>query len=263
MNNMNLIKTVIFITMVTLILILETFIPKKNRVHTRRMRWSNNLLIILTNRILTPLFLLVPIFTMARPFKGMLQIVEIPHAVRFIIGFLLLDMVIYFQHRLFHIFSPFWSLHKMHHTDRDLDFTSALRFHPLEIFISMCIKLMAVWILGIDNLTLVIFEISLNSCAIFNHGNFGINQKIERVLKFFIITPDLHRIHHSVIYNECNSNYGTIFTIWDFLFKSLNLVAQKGQDGMVIGIPGFKNKKFHYFHWMLITPFIKNGDKRA
>lgn len=256
MNNINLIKTTVFVSLVIILIGLEFFFPKKKRVYPRLIRWISNTLIILVNRVLTPLFVLVPIFSLSPPFRGLLQIVDIPYFPRFILGFLIMDLVIYIQHRLFHVLPVLWDIHRMHHTDRDLDFTSALRFHPFELFISMVVKLMAVWIFGIDAKTFIIFEICINSFAMFNHGNFSVPYKVEKILRIFIITPDIHRIHHSVLLNECNSNYGTIFTVWDYLFKSLVLIPKKGQDGMVIGLPGYKDKKYQYFHWMLITPFL-------
>ena len=218
---MNNIRIITFISIIILIAILESVFPQKSRNYSRKFRWLNNFLIVVINRLLTPLFLLIPIFIIEQPFNGLLETIELPLIVTFIIGFILLDIVIYFQHRLFHVVPFFWSLHKMHHTDRDLDFTSALRFHPIEILISMLIKLIAVWVLGIDVFTLVIFEISINTFAIFNHGNFRVNSRIEKVLQRVIITPNLHRIHHSTKLKECNSNYGTIFIYWDKLFKSI------------------------------------------
>lgn len=148
----------------------------------------------------------------------------------------------------------------MHHTDRDLDFTSALRFHPFEIVTSMGIKLIVVLLVGIDPFTLLVFETATNNFAIYNHSNFRIHPKLEKVLRWVIITPDLHRIHHSTKLKETNSNYGTIFVWWDRLFGSYTAEPELGQDGMIIGVPGYKEIKFQFLHWMLITPFSK-GDK--
>ena len=249
--------------MISILIGLEFFIPKKRRVYPRMLRWFSNFLIIIINKGFSSLLLLIPIFSISPPFRGLFNIIELPILLEAILGFLVLDVIIYFQHRIFHVLPILWDIHRMHHTDRDLDFTSALRFHPFEIVIPMSVKLFTVWFFGIDPFTFIVFEISLNSFAMFNHGNFSINEKVEKVLRLFIITPDIHRIHHSVILHECNSNYGTIFTIWDYLFKSLNLIAEKGQDGLVIGLPGYKDKKFQQINWMLITPFIQRGAKNV
>ncbi|MGL1890376.1 MAG: sterol desaturase family protein [Spirochaetaceae bacterium] len=258
---MNNIRIITFISITILIAILEFVIPQKKRNHSRWFRWSNNILIVLLNRLITPLFLLIPIFIIDPPINGLLDLLNFGFYFNFIIGFILLDIIIYFQHRIFHVVPIFWALHKMHHTDRDLDFTSALRFHPLEILLSMLIKLLFVWVIGIDLTTLIIFEISINTFAIFNHGNFRINNKLNDFIQKIIITPNIHRIHHSTKLKECNSNYGTIFIFWDKLFRSIVLEPQLGHLKMNLGVPGYKDKKYQKIHWLIITPFTNKEPK--
>lgn len=250
------------VIVVSILIILEFVLPRKVRIFTRFFRWINNFGIIVINRIILYLIVLVPVtLSDFNPFTGVMNLVELPILIKFFLGFIILDLTIYFQHKLFHA-SPFlWKLHMMHHTDMDLDFSSALRFHPFEILISMAIKLLTIWIWGISTSTLIVFEILLNLFAMFNHSNLYIPKKADSVLRFFIITPDMHRIHHSVHMRECNSNFGTIFSFWDFLFKSYCKDPIDGHDDMVLGVRNYMDIKYQKIHWMLITPFVKEKIK--
>lgn len=260
MNNGFYIRVLPTLLIVTISLLLEGLLPKKKRVHSRRVRWVGNLTIIGVNRVVVWAVLLLPFSLERVEVPNLFDLLGVKGITAYIKGFILLDITIYLQHRLFHVVTPFWRMHLMHHTDRDLDFTSALRFHPFEIITSMGIKLLAVLLVGIDPMTLLVFETATSTFAIFNHSNFRIHPKLERILRWVIITPDLHRVHHSVKLKETNSNYGTIFVWWDRLFGSFVAEPELGQDGMIIGVPGYKEKKLQYLHWMLITPFSK-GDK--
>lgn len=262
MDNDFYLRVIPTVVVVTVVLVLEFLIPKKERVHKRRTRWVGNISIIVINRVFVWAILLLPISLGRVTTVNLFDLWELEGVLRYILGFLILDITIYFQHRLFHIFKPFWRAHLMHHTDRDLDFTSALRFHPFEILVSIGIKLGVVLLFGIDPVVLLIFEAAINNFAIFNHSNFAIPPRIESILRWFIVTPDLHRIHHSTKLLETNSNYGTIFIWWDKLFGSYTPEPQLGQDGMIIGVPGYRERRYQYIHWMLLTPFLR-GDRDA
>lgn len=247
---------ILFLSVMASIFIFETLFPRKKRLYSRLFRWSNNILIILIDKLVV---LIIPFSLSNYTFQySLFKLVNLNSVILFIISFIILDIIIYFQHRLFHVNNFFWKLHLMHHTDQDLDFTSALRFHPFEILLSIIIKSIAVYILGINITTLIIFETCTSLFAIFNHGNFKINDKLEKMLRLVIITPDLHRIHHSIFKKECNSNYGTIFTFWDKVFKTFVSNSKIEQTEMILGILGYDEKKYSKIHWMLITPFLRN-----
>lgn len=246
------------ILIVVTLIILEFLIPRKSRIYSRLFRWFNNILILLFNTIIVSLIKFFPIALLSViPSVGLLYYLKLHTIIELVFCLCILDLGIYFQHRLFHKFDLLWKLHRMHHTDRDLDFSSALRFHPFEIILSMAIKLTLSWLLGITAGTLALFEILINIFAIFNHSNIYIPLTIDRLLRRVIITPDMHRIHHSVYRDECNSNYGTILSLWDYLFKSYVKEPLNGHIHMKLGVPGYRDKKYQKINWMLITPFIK------
>ncbi|GAA0400653.1 sterol desaturase family protein [Cocleimonas flava] len=151
-----------------------------------------------------------------------------------IIGVILLDCLIYWQHRIFHKVPILWRLHRVHHSDETLDVTSAIRFHPIEIFLSMLIKFVAIWMFGLSAATVIIFEIILNGMAMFNHSNARI--PADNILRLIFVTPDMHRVHHSVYGNETNSNYGFNMSIWDRIFASYIAQPKDGHDAMTIGL---------------------------
>lgn len=260
--NISLCRSIPTIIVVLFLIIMEFVLPRKVRIFTRLFRWINNLGIIFINRILLFLLVLIPVsLNEYNPFPGLMNLVEIPLLVKSLLGFIILDLTIYFQHKLFHTSSFLWKLHRMHHTDMDLDFSSALRFHPFEILISLAIKVLTMWIWGISSNTLIIFEILLNLFAMFNHSNFYIPEKLDSVLRYIIITPDMHRIHHSVHRKECNSNYGTIFSFWDFLFNSYCKEPRDGHVDMILGVRNYMDIKYQKIHWMLITPFVREKQR--
>lgn len=254
-------RLIISVTVILALITLEFLLPRKIRIFTRFYRWINNMGIVVVNRVLLYLLILIPItLNSYNPFIGLLNLIMLPSIVKFILGFIVLDLTIYFQHKLFHIVPILWNLHRMHHTDMDLDFSSALRFHPFEIFISIGIKVLTMWIWGISSNTLIVFEMFINLFAMFNHSNFYLPLKIDSIIRRVIITPDMHRVHHSIHMSECNSNYGTIFSFWDFIFKTYMKEPRDGHDKMILGVKNYMDIKYQKLHWMLITPFIK-GDR--
>ena len=188
---------------------------------------------------------------------GLLHLISLPSWIEVVIGVLLLDMLIYWQHRIFHQSDFLWRFHRMHHMDPLLDVSSGLRFHPIEIIISNFIKVIAVLLLGINVSTVIIFEIALNGFAMFNHSNLGLSATLEKFLSPLVITPAKHNIHHSIIRNETNSNYGFSVPWWDMIFASYKKSGTKTMAEMTIGIPGDYDQQLVEFPKMLIVPFIK------
>ncbi len=166
-----------------------------------------------------------------------------------------LDLVIYGQHVAFHKIPALWRLHRMHHTDLDIDASTGLRFHPLEMALSLGLKLAAVVALGAAPLAAVLFEVILNAVTLFNHGNMRLGKGLDRAIRALIVTPDMHRIHHSALRAETDSNYGFNLSCWDRLFGTYCAMPSKGYDGMTIGLEEFRDPKWLGIAWMLVTPF--------
>jgi len=190
---------------------------------------------------------------------GLFNLLFLPEPVEIVLAVAALDCAIYLQHLLFHITPLLWPFHLVHHVDLDLDVTSGMRFHPVEIIISMGIKLIAVLLLGAPPLSVLVFEILLNSTALFNHSNIYIPPALDRIIRLLIVTPDMHRVHHSVILKENNSNYGFTLSWWDRIFGTYQAQPVKGHHEMVIGIPGFLESGNQKLTWLLALPFLKQA----
>ena len=247
-----------FLLILVLINIYECLSPW--RAPVRRKRWIPNYSLVILGALLVYL-----IFPMSSTFfagwvssknNGLFNALNLNPTVSFILGLILLDLAIYSQHWLFHRWPWGWSLHRIHHCDLHLDSSSALRFHPLEILISMAFKFLLIWIFGLSPLTILSFEIILNGCALFNHGNIQLPQKLERLIRPLIVTPDIHRIHHSQALKETNSNYGFNLSVWDRLFKTYIDPSNQKYDIKI----GIENEKSSYNLWQLLRqPFLKIG----
>jgi sterol desaturase/sphingolipid hydroxylase (fatty acid hydroxylase superfamily) len=174
-----------------------------------------------------------------------------------IVSVITLDFIIYLQHVLFHTVPLFWRLHMVHHTDLDIDLTTGIRFHPVEITLSLIIKLAAVVILGAPPLAVLIFEVVLNSTSLFSHGNVYIPGDVDRVLRFFLVTPDMHRVHHSVIMHETNTNFGFNLPWWDRLLGTYQEQPSEGHKGMTIGLGYFRDSKLLALPWLLVLPLTR------
>ena len=172
-------------------------------------------------------------------------------------GIILLDFVIYLQHMMFHTVPLFWRVHMMHHADLDFDFTTGGRFHPVEILLSMGIKAAAVSALGPPPLAVLLFEVLLNATSMFNHGNVSLHPAVDGVLRFIVVTPDMHRVHHSVIPRETNSNFGFNLPWWDRLCGTYRPQPEQGHEGMVIGLKEFRRPAALTLSRLLIQPFVR------
>lgn len=176
---------------------------------------------------------------------------------QFCLSIILLDLAIYWQHRLFHLWPGLWRLHEVHHSDLDFDVTTALRFHPLEIVLSMIYKLALIVVLGISPLAMLVFEIGLNASALFNHSNIRLPPALERVVRLILVTPDMHRIHHSILPAEQATNFGFCLSCWDRLFGTYQASAQNNQATMLIGVARYRTLAHVNFINCLLMPFKK------
>ncbi len=250
-----------FVGILLIMAALEHLLPRRDRLISRTVRWINNLGLVVLNSLLMRLIIPVPLIWFADYATnnqwGILNILEIPYWISFVIALVIMDMTIYFQHRLFHIVPIFWRLHRLHHADMDYDVTTGLRFHPIEILLSMGIKFALVAILGAPGLAVLVFEIGLNGMAIFNHANVRLAKPLDRFLRLFVITPDVHRVHHSHTPREFNSNFGFNLSIWDRVFGTYRAQPEEGHQGMTIGLKQFRNPKEQQLHHMLSQPFRK------
>ena len=243
----------------------EWIAPRRSYHTSKKSRWFVNLGIVmidsLTLRLIFPVTA-VYIASLNESRSGGLMIQSgLPHWLVILIGVILLDFIIYLQHAMFHAFPTFWRLHMMHHTDLDFDTTTGVRFHPLEVLLSMGIKIAAVFVLGIAPLTVVLFEILLNATSLFNHGNVRLPEPIDRALRLFVVTPEMHRVHHSVIIRETNSNFGFNLPWWDRLFGTYRSGPSAGHEGMTIGLSHFRNAGELTLPRLLILPFTGNSGK--
>jgi sterol desaturase/sphingolipid hydroxylase (fatty acid hydroxylase superfamily) len=241
----------------------ELWAPRRDLVAGRGRRWITNALIVVIDsvavRIVFPLATIgAALWADAQGFGLMNQLGNSllwSGVVAGVLGYLFLDVIIWGQHVLSHKIPLFWRFHRMHHADVDIDVTTALRFHPIEILASMALKMAAVALLGIPPLAAFIFEVVLNGMAMFNHANVRIPDRIERVLRWFIVTPDMHRVHHSVHRNETDSNYGFSLSWWDRLFATYVAQPRDGHTGMVIGLPEYQSEAPTRLGWSLWLPF--------
>jgi sterol desaturase/sphingolipid hydroxylase (fatty acid hydroxylase superfamily) len=189
---------------------------------------------------------------------GIMNLVLLPPSVTIVMAVVLLDFAIYLQHVLSHFMPIFWRLHRMHHSDLDIDVTTGNRFHPLEILISLAIKLMAVYLIGAPPVAVLIFEVTLNTTAMFSHANIRLPAILDRWLRLAVVTPDMHRVHHSVIPRETNSNFGFCLPWWDRLCGTYREQPDKGHEGMTIGLNEYRYPKRLTLFYLLIQPFVSS-----
>ncbi len=260
-NNQATIRLSVFIGVFALMALLEFIIPKKPRVLPRAGRWFTNWSLVIIDSV--ALRVLVPVFAVAAAQWvndngwGVLTLVELPFWLECVAAIVLLDMLIYWQHVASHHVPLLWRFHKVHHADRDIDVTTGARFHPVEIVLSMLYKLLCISLLGAPALAVFIFEVLLNASAMFNHSNICLSKKSDAIIRRFIVTPDMHRVHHSIVVNETNSNYGFFLPVWDRLFGSYIAQPHHGHDQMVIGLQEYQDSQPASLLWSLKAPFLR------
>ena len=243
----------------------EVLAPRRALQHRRSVRWTNNLVLSVLNSILLRATLPVAAIGVAgfaaAHGMGVLNIFTLPRVGALVLSVLVLDVAIYLQHLMFHALPLLWRLHRVHHADLDFDVTTGARFHPFEIGLSMLIKFAVILVLGPPAAAVLIFEILLNATSMFNHGNVRLPARIDRVLRWLVVTPDMHRVHHSVDPRETNSNFGFNVPWWDRLFGTYRAQPQAGHAAMAIGIEQFRAPRELWLDRMLLQPFRANtGD---
>jgi sterol desaturase/sphingolipid hydroxylase (fatty acid hydroxylase superfamily) len=249
-----------FFGIFTLIALLEWLAPRRALTTPKAGRWFTNLAIIALNPISVRLvFPVLPVgmaLLAADRHWGLLNIMALSYWLKVVIAVIILDLSIYLQHVLHHAIPILWRLHMVHHADLDFDVTTGMRFHPIEIVLSMAIKLMTVAALGPPALSVLIFEVALNATSMFNHSNIHVPQPIDRVLRLLLVTPDMHRVHHSVIIRETNSNYGFNLPWWDRLFGTYKAQPDQDHEEMTIGLSQFRDPKRLTLPRLLTLPFV-------
>ena len=266
MEHENTIRLISFITIFILVALLEIALPRRTLTTPKTWRWFNNLSIVAINPFLLRLVFPALAVGMAQAAQangwGLLNQIGLPNWAAIGMGIVFLDMVIYLQHVMFHAVPLLWRLHMVHHADLDIDLTTGLRFHPIEILLSMILKITMIAALGPPVVSVLVFEIILNGMAMFNHGNLELPPSLDRFLRFFVVTPDMHRVHHSIIIRETNSNYGFNLSLWDRVFGTYMAQPVKGHLDMTIGLSQFRDSKRLTLPWLLILPFIGNVGKQ-
>jgi len=252
-----------FLAILGLMLVWEAWRPRRRPLaHNWRRRGTNLALVVCNSLLLRLLMPMVAVGVAAVAQQqgwGLLHWLVLPQPVAIGLAIVLLDLAIYAQHVVFHHVPVLWRLHRVHHTDLALDATSGLRFHPLEILLSLWFKMLLVLLLGAPVVAVVAFEIVLNAMAVFNHGNVYIPPALDRCLRVLLVTPDMHRVHHSVIKAETNSNYGFNLSCWDRLFHSYRQQPRDGQLGMTIGLEEYRDPRGLGLLGLLWQPFVRAG----
>lgn len=257
-----LLRPLIFGILLILFATCEKLVPRRTLTHGRLKRWFGNFGVLVTGSIVARAILPVAPIGVAiwaqQKGVGLFNIVDIPILLAGTLSVLLLDLWIYAQHRLFHGVPLLWRLHRMHHTDMDLDVTSGLRFHPLELILSLILKMLAVYALGAPPAAVLIFEIVLNATSMFNHSNLALPLKMDAALRLIVVTPDMHRVHHSILPQETNSNFGFNIPWWDRLFGTYISEPTDGHTAMKIGLPIFRDHRAIKLAHLLVQPFVED-----
>jgi sterol desaturase/sphingolipid hydroxylase (fatty acid hydroxylase superfamily) len=237
----------------------EILAPRRPRSTERRWRWPSNLGILIADaaavRILIPAAAVGAALVAAGNGWGLFHAIGLRLSFASLLGFLALDLAIYAQHVAFHKAPLLWRVHRMHHTDPDMDVTTGVRFHPFEILISMLLKIAVVIALGIPPVAVIAFEVVLNAASMFNHGNVAMPSWLDRALRVIVVTPDMHRVHHSIDPRETDSNFGFNLSWWDRLFGTYRAAPQAGHAGMTIGLPTFRDRAELRLDRLLTQPF--------
>jgi sterol desaturase/sphingolipid hydroxylase (fatty acid hydroxylase superfamily) len=251
-------RLAVFLGVLVAMALWELATPRRRQEIPRVIRWTNNLGLVVVDTIV--LRMTFPILAVGLAVIvqdrgwGLFNIVAVPGWVAILVSIIVLDLVIYLQHVMFHAVPALWRLHRMHHADLEFDVTTGLRFHPVEILLSMVIKLAVVMALGPPAVAVLVFEVLLNATAMFNHSNIRLPMLVDRFLRLIVVTPDMHRVHHSIIPEETNSNFGFNLPWWDRLLGTYKAQPKAGHEGMTIGIEQFRTGRDLWLDRMLVQP---------
>lgn len=252
-----------FAAILTIMVLAEALWPRRARVRPRIRRWPTNLALVGAGSLIARLLGAAPAPLVAGAASvwasthgiGIFNVLATPSLISILACIAALDLLVWVQHWAFHRVAWLWPLHRVHHGDRDVDASTALRFHPAEILLSALLKAAAAIFLGAPLVAVIVFEVLLNGCAIFNHANISLPRGAERAIRLVLVTPDLHRIHHSVRAEEHNSNYGFCLSIWDRLFRTLTRSAGSLEAPLILGLSDLQDKRPERLSWSLIAPF--------
>ncbi len=257
-------RLVVFLGVLVAMALWELWSPRRRIEVPRLIRWSNNLALVVIDtllvRLLFPVAAVALALVMSERGWGLFNLFDWAVWVEVVICVVLLDFAIYLQHVVFHHVPVLWRLHRMHHADVAIDVTTGLRFHPLEIVLSMAFKLVLVALLGPPAIAVLIFEVVLNASAMFNHSNIRLPKRVDAVVRLFIVTPDMHRVHHSVVPRETNSNYGFNVPWWDRLLGTYIAQPKAGHDEMQIGLNQFRARRELWIDRMILQPLRRGSD---
>jgi len=260
------IRLISFVLIFVVVALWEIRLPRRALTTSKKWRWFNNLSIMAINPLLLRLVFPVLAVGMAQTAQangwGLLNHLGAPRWLALGAGIVALDLMIYLQHVMFHAVPLLWRLHMVHHADLDYDLTTGLRFHPVEMALSMILKITIIVALGPPVAAVLTFEILLNAMAMFNHGNIKLPPPSDRFLRLLVVTPDMHRVHHSVVIRETNSNYGFNLSIWDRWFGTYLAQPSKGHRDMIIGLPQFRDHRRLTLPWLLLLPLIGDPGKQ-
>lgn len=252
-----------FVGVFTVIALLESAFPRRTRRLSRARRWPSNIGISLLNQVVIRLGLPATAIALAvlgeEQGWGLFGQLSLVPWLEILAAVLILDLVIYWQHRLYHVIPVLWCFHRMHHADIEFDVSTGIRFHPVSVLLSAAIKLGTVFLVGPAPLAVLIFEVLLNATSLFNHSNLGIPHTLDRALRLLVVTPDMHRVHHSSAPDETNRNFGFNFPWWDRIFRSYRAQPAKGHHDMQVGLTAFRQEPELRLDRMLTQPF-RGGD---
>lgn len=251
----------VFVALLAVLVTLERLAPRRRLVQPRYRRWSTNLaIVVLDTLVVRALGLALPILAVAAAVDagqlglGLFNHLDLPAWVELLLAVLIFDFAIWLQHLITHKVPLFWRFHRVHHADRDFDVTTALRFHPVEIAASAALKVGLVYLIGPSAIAVIVFEILLNATAMFNHANLRLPLGLDRVLRLVLVTPDMHRVHHSARREEHDSNYGFSLSIWDRIFRTHVPQPLAGHEAMTVGLE-WQDDRPMQLTWALWLPF--------
>lgn len=248
-----------FLSTFAIMAVWELGMPRRALLRSKVVRWTNNLALTTLNSVLVRVTLPVAAIGVAEfateRGMGLFNMFQVPLLPAILLSVLALDLAIYLQHLMFHAVPLLWRLHRVHHADLDFDVTTGARFHPFEIVLSMLIKFAVILVLGPPAVAVLAFEVLLNASSMFNHGNVRMPEFVDRIVRWLVVTPDMHRVHHSVNPRETNSNFGFTLPWWDRLFGTYRGQPAAGHDGMTIGIEQFRSPREQWLDRMLLQPF--------
>jgi sterol desaturase/sphingolipid hydroxylase (fatty acid hydroxylase superfamily) len=263
MENEALIRLTVFLGLFSILAIAETLMPRRARAQKRSQRWVTNWGITVTNTMMLRLMAFaIPLLAVGAALDakaqgwGLFNLIALPAWIEVIAAILILDLAIWAQHLITHKVPLLWRLHRVHHADVDMDVTTAIRFHPVEIGLSMLLKICLAYVLGPAAIAVILFEVILNGTAMFNHANIRLPLAVDAVLRRVLVTPDMHRVHHSVHRHEHDSNYGFSLSIWDRLFGTYIAQPAEGHDKMDVGLE-WRDDRPARFGWTLSLPFVR------